>query len=816
MNSLCIRKFTLFFFLSLFSIAAFAQNGSLSGTVTTSDGKPAESVSVAIKGTSKGNLTDKDGHYVIRNVHPGNYTLVASLVGLASQEQSVSVSAGSKVTVDFTLKENAAQLNEVVITSRNANKTTIQVAKMPLKNLENPQVYNTVSADLIKQQGIVNFDDAMRNVPGIARTWESTGRSGDGTAYFALRGFEAQPSLVNGLPSFTNGDLDPANIEEIEVLKGPSRTLFGGNVYQYGGIINVVTKKPYFTTGGEITYNMGSFGMNRVSADYNTPLSATEKIALRINTAYGTQNSFQDAGYKKTFFFSPALTYQVNDKLSFDVLVEALQEERAVAPVFFNSDRSRPLYYKNIASLGLDTYQSFTSNDLPIKNPRFNMQAQMNYKFSDSWKSQTVISRGTSQAKGYYGYIFGNKPLTFDSDGNPLTYDDHLFEQDIHKEDYTTNTFDIQQNFNGDFKLGSLRNRVLVGLDYFNSNIIDNGTGYAPLRYVTPQGGSEPYNPARPVNLSQASVDSLLAGTTPSHSNSSYSTAAVYVSDVINFTPNFSAMLSLRGDYFNSKGEHSDPSDDFHQFALSPKFGVVYQPIPNQVSLFANYMNAFTNIAPIEVTNADGSDPRIKSFHPEHSDQYEFGVKTDLFSDKLSVTASYYNIKLANRVTPLPDNINDYDQRGAVRSKGFELNIDANPVQGLNIIAGYSHNHVCNIVGVPEDFYTEVGHAPGGQGPQDLANLWLTYQFQRGGLKNFGFGAGGNYASVYHVIDNTLTGNFDLPSYALLNASIFYNSGHVRITLNGNNLTDKKYYIGYWSVNPQAPVNYTASIAYKF
>lgn len=818
----CNKKFTLFLLLSLLSIAAFAQNGSISGSVTTSDGKVAESVSIAIKGTSKGATTDKNGHYAIRNVHPGNYTLVASLVGLLSQEKTVTITAGSKSTVDFTLKESAAQLNEVVVTSRNANKVNAVVAKMPLKNLENPQVYNTVSADLIKQQGIVNFDDALRNVPGIARTWESTGRSGDGTAYFALRGFEAQPSLVNGLPSFTNGDLDPANIEEIDVLKGPSGTLFGGAVYQYGGIINVVTKKPYFKAGGEITYNMGSFGMNRVSADYNTPLSHTEKIALRINTAYGTQNSFQDAGYKKTFFFSPALTYQVNDKLSFDVLVEAMQEERAVAPVFFNSDRSRPLYYKNIASLGLDNFQSFTSNNLPIKNPRFNIQAQMNYTFSNTWKSQTVVSRGTSQAKGYYGYIFANKPQldasgssVLDAQGNP-TYDEHLFEQQIHKENYTTNTFDIQQNFNGDFKLGSLRNRVLVGLDYFNSNIIDNGTGYAAMRYVTPQGGIEQIDPAHPIYATQNSVDSLLAHTGVSHSNSSYSTAAIYVSDVINFTPNFSAMLSLRGDYFNSKGEHGAPSDDFHQFALSPKFGLVYQPIPNQLSLFANYMSAFTNVAPMQVTDENGNNPRIKSFKPQHANQYEFGVKTDLFSDKLSVTASYYNIKLSNRVTPLSDNINDYDQRGAVRSKGFELSINANPTPGLNLIAGYSHNHVYNIVGVPNDFYTEVGRSPGGQGPQDLANLWLTYQFQHGDLKNFGFGVGGNYAGVYRVIDNDVTGNFNLPSYALLNASVFYNSGRIRITLNGNNLTDKRYYIGYWSVNPQLPVNYTASIAFKF
>lgn len=687
---------------------------------------------------------------------------------------------------------------------------------MPLKKLENPQVYSTVSSEIIKQQGIVNFDDALRNVPGIARTWESTGRSGDGATYFALRGFEAQPSLYNGLPGFTNGDLDPADIEEIEVLKGPSGTLFGGAFYGYGGIINVITKKPYFTTGGEITYNTGSFGMNRISADLNTPLSKTQKIALRLNTAYATENSFQDQGYKKTFFLAPALTYQVNDKLSFNVLAEVLKENRAVPPVFFNTDRFRPLAYHNIAELNLNNSASFTNNDLPMRNPRFNLQTQMTYKLSDQWTSQTTVSTSTAQSKGYYGYVFGNKPLTFDIDGNPLTYDDHLFEQDIHKENLTSNTIDIQQNFNGDFKLGNLRNRLLVGLDYLHNHVKDNGTGYAPMRYVTPQGDIEQIDPTQPVYPTQHSVDSLLAGTGTSNSRSSYSTYAIYASDVINFTPNLSAMLSVRGDYFDTKGDLSDPSDDYHQFAVSPKFGLVYQPILDKVSLFANYMNAFLNVAPLQVTDADGSNPRTKSFKPEHANQMEFGVKTNLFSDKLSATVSYYDIKLANRVTPMVDNINDYDQRGKVHSNGFEVEINANPVSGLNLIAGFSHNHIVNASDNGTDFYTEQGRSPGGQGPQDQANLWATYKFDRGSLKNFGLGAGGNYAGVYKVINNSYVGVFELPSYTLLNASVFYNADRFRITLNGNNLTDKKYYIGYWSVNPQRPVNYTASIAFKF
>jgi iron complex outermembrane receptor protein len=810
--SVCSNNFTSFtlkkvyltlLFLSLAGIT-FAQTGTITGSVKTADGSPAESVSIAIQGSSKGALTDQKGNYQLRNVKAGQYLLIASLIGLEKQEQRVEVKQGEKLTINFVLKENTAQLNEVTISARNSNKVNTIVAKMPLKKLENPQAYSTVSSEIIKQQGITNFDDAMRNVSGISRTWESTGRAGDGASYFALRGFEAQPSLYNGLPGFTNGDLDPADIEEIQVLKGPSGTLFGANFVGYGGIINVVTKKPYFTTGGEITYNTGSFGLNRISADVNTPLSKTEKVALRVNTAYSSENSFQDAGYKKTFFFAPSLVYQANDRLTFNFMTEILQEDRAVAPVFFNTNRIDPLTFKTIKDLNLDNNQSFTSNDLSIKNPRYNLQGQIQYKISDQWTSQTVISRGSAQSKGYYGYIFGNEAGS------------NEFEQYIHKENQTSNTTDIQQNFNGDFKIGGLRNRLLIGLDYFNRNVIDNGTGYALMRYVTPQGAISYADLAHPVYTTQNSVDSLLAGTGASKSNVSNSSYSAYASDVINITPELSAMASLRADYFVSKGEKGDPSDNFNQFALSPKFGLVYQPVLDKVSLFANYMNSFLNVAPQQVTDEDGSNPRVKSFKPEHANQLEFGVKTNLFSDKLSATISYYNIKVANRVTPLVGNINDADQRGAVKSKGFELDLNANPAPGFNLIAGYSHNHIVNTSSNGTDFYTEQGRAPGGQGPQDLANLWATYKFTRGSLKDFGFGLGGNYAGVYKVVDNSVVGVFDLPSYALLNASLFYNADRYRFTFNANNITNEKYYIGYWSVNPQRPVNFTASVAFKF
>lgn len=815
-----IRIFTNCIFLLLFSASlSFAQTGNIEGSVKTSDGKPADLVTINIKGTGKTALTDKKGVYYLKNVKTGKYTLTATFIGLAKQELAVAVKSGETVSADFILSENADQLQEVIISSRNVNRVTAAVAKMPLKNLENSQVYSSVSSEILKQQAISNYDDAMRNIPGISRTWESTGRGGDGGSYFALRGFEAQPSLINGLPGLTSGNLDPASVEEIQVMKGPSGTLFGASFYGYGGIINTITKKPYDHFGGEIAYNMGSFGLNRVTADINMPLSKTEKIALRVNTAYHTENSFQDAGFKKSFYIAPSLAYEVNDRLSFHVFTEILQEERAVAPVFFNTNRDTTLIFKNLKELNLNRKLSFTSNDVPIKNPRYNLQGQMVYKLSDHWTSQTVISRGNVKSDGYYSYIWDDASL-----GTGGANRDNYFDQYFHKEQQTTNTTDIQQNFNGDFKIGNLRNRFLIGLDYYTRNVIDNGSGWASVRQVTPQssevaidkGGNE----ISPVFLTQALVDkAITAAGGGSHTNIKNSITSAYVSNVLNFSPSLSVMASLRMDYFDSKGDINkakDPTDAYHQFTLSPKFGLVYQPVLDKVSIFANYMNAFFNVNPREVFDDNKVSQGVKSFKPEQANQWEFGVKTNLFSDKLFATFSVYDIRVSNRVYNTPITA---VQGGKTGSKGFDFDLSANPFPGFNIIAGISHSRIKVLkgnTGTPTDFYNEVGRSPGGQGPQNLANLWATYKFGYGKLKDFGFGLGGNHAGVYKVIDNSVTGVFELPGYTLLNASLFYNSNKYRFTVNMNNLTNEDYYIGYWSVNPQKPRNFAASFAYKF
>ncbi|WP_269227550.1 TonB-dependent siderophore receptor [Flavobacterium eburneipallidum] len=694
-------------------------------------------------------------------------------------------------------KDSVSQLKEIEINNKYKYKRekSTTVSKMPLNNIENPQVYNTVTAELLKEQVVTNLNDALKNATGITRLWESTGRGGDGAEYYSMRGFAVQPTMVNGLPAVTNTSTDPINIDNIEVIKGPSGTLFGSSLISYGGLINIVTKKPYSSFGGEINYTSGTYGLDRITADVNTPIN--KDIAVRFNTAYQNENSFQDSGFSKSFFFAPSLSYKVNNRLSFLVNTEISSKNSVNAPMIF-LNRYVPLSFNSMDLFEQNYKKSYNSNDLVMSNPSFNMQTQMFYKLSDQWTSQTVLSRSHTKTFGYYSYLWDSG----DSDH---------FTRFISKGNGQTNTTDIQQNFIGDFKIGSLRNRLVVGVDYFKSDIQSGSSGWVNGGTISlvNQTDTHPNDPTLPSDLTQAGIDDLLKGTFTGNTTAESEVISAYASDVLNITDRFSAMVSLRIDNFKSiaGGESND------QTSVSPKFGLVYQLIPNKVSVFSNYMNGFTNIMPQQVADVNGSNPRLKSFDPEHANQFEIGLKTNLYKDIISATISYYDIDVKDKLMTDPNNINNSIQGGSVFSRGFEVSVTANPAKGLNIIAGFSNNKSEVTKETPNAGY--LGLRPEEAGPETLINLWANYNFTSGSLKGFGIGFGGNYASEYKTLNRSNIGTFALPSYTVLNSVVSYNSTKFNLSLKVNNLLNEKYYSGWSTITPQRPRSLVAGITYK-
>jgi iron complex outermembrane receptor protein len=817
MNLKLYTGITFLFILSLFFLhvpgvyANDAGKGHIKGIVTTSEGKPAAHVSVALTGTSRKTVTADDGAFILRDITAGNYEIQTSLVGYQRQIQNVTVEAGKTSNVNFRLNISDRQLQEVIISSsHNKFKTSASkdVAKLPLTNLENPQVYTTINKELLQEQGIFTADDAIRNVPGITKLWNANGRAGDGGANYTMRGFTTTTKLRNGMVGLVTSTVDAVNLEKMEVIKGPSGTLYGSTLVSYGGLINRVTKQPYNRVGGEITYSGGSYGFNRVTADVNTPLDKEGKVLLRVNTAFNSMGSFQDNGFSKNFAFDPSFSYKINDRLTLSFEAEINYRKATLPPQYFFDATTAQLGVDRADKLGVDYNKTYQAGDIVQTSNNSNFYGTAIYTISDQWKSQTSFSTTSGSSDGPLPYLFlipGNASIR----------------RMVWTLDGSTSNLQLQQNFTGDFHIGSLRNRMVIGLDYLNQRsniryINPNPAGGTALFDTVPSRGPNPnyynFNRDNVNNLYQTQKKAF------TYNYTRYNIYSVYVSDVLNLLDNLMVMASIRMDHFNSQPVNNPvtdiPTKGYDQTSFSPKLGIVYQVVKDKVALFGNYMNGFTNPGYRVAHDEQTGLPAPKLFKPEQANQWEGGVKLDVFDGRLSSTVSYYDIKVKNRIMPDPNlsHPNSSVQEGTQRSKGVEIEINANPFTGFNIVAGYAYND--NKLENAAAIYK--GRRAQSSGPANAANLWLSYTLSSTAAKGLGIGFGGNYAGDNMVTNNAINGAFTLPAYTLLNAVVYYNQAKYRVSVNVNNLANKEYWIGFTTVDPQMLRQVTGTLAYKF
>lgn len=782
----CRMTISLLFLLTCIMVKA-QNTGTITGTIVTNEGTPIEMVSISIKNNSKGDYSDENGKFAIK-VAEGSYTVLFSYMGNKTQEMPVKVEAGKTVNVGniiFDLGDNA--LNEVVVNSmiaKFAQKKSDYVARMPVKNLENPQVYTVIPKELLGEQIAVDFKNVLTSAPGVSGATLGVGSGGTGLA-MRLRGFagaDGAGSIRNGMATNYVSLSDPANLESIEVIKGPSATLFGTNLISYGGLVNRVTKKAHDGKSGEVGFTAGAWGLGRVTADYNTPLDNEGKVLFRVNTALHKENSYKDYGINKTFMVAPTITYNASEKLSVTIDAEYFKSNRTTAYINPSSG-----IISNLNDLNWDWEKSFASNDVTSKAEVLNVFGEVKYKISENWTSQTLGSYART-----------------DNDANYIFLDvyskDSLRRRMMHIPSVFT-TQQLQQNFNGDFYLGQFRNRVLVGLDYTRLTTSDTRSTLNP--YDKSLNGNTTGNIGlhgqdAPIFLDQYN-NKLASASKPSETKRFTRTYSAYVSDVFNITEQLDVMASVRFDRFD------DVQNNYMQSAWSPKFGIVYQIVKDKASIFANYMNGFKNKGP---AIAGPYDEQPSPFKPEHAFQWEGGFKLEFFDKKLNSTISFYHIKVDDKIRSVkPEQGVSYSVQDATQiSKGFEMDVIANPLPGMHIIIGYAFN----------DNKFEKGDANGKRDiatPKHLGNFWISQKILNGTLKGFGIGLGGNFASSSFLdAKNSIT----VSGYGKLDATVFYEYSNFRIGAKLNNITDKRYWLGDYYGETQSPRQFLANITYRF
>lgn len=790
--------YTLLAFLATFPVMA----QTIKGTISSPDKQPIGNINIKLENTTISTLTDHDGNFTLYHVSPGTYTLLATGIGYAATTYNLIVTQGKNNFLSLILNESKLQLNEVAIgsfKSRQQDQASSFAAKLPLKNIENPQVIHTVPQMLITNQAATDLNDIIKNLPGVVKGWAST------TAYYSSRGFNTRNYIRNGVPGFVTADADIANIAELVAVKGPSGTLFGSSLVSFGGLLNRITKKPFDTPHSEIGYQTGSYNLNRFTADVNTPLNKERTVLLRTIAAYHREGSFQDAGFNRSPFVSTSLFYKISDQLKVTLDAEFSTREGTSLPQIAPAGPVQPSSSKRWAehpsALPLDYMRAYSNNSIILKSTNKSVYGQADYKLNSQWTSTTNLVRTAAGNTGNY--------LTFN-----LLRGDSLLVRNV--SNYPTGTNDItmvQQNLNGDFNIGKVRNRLMIGLEFFrnytasSSNALNGRGGRKSFDTLNVRGSMPNYSA-----ISPEAISAKLKGLAPTYSTSTLNTYAVYASDVIDLSSRLSILLSLRADRFQHKGvtnvSTNTTTGGYAQTAFSPKLGLVYQVLPGKMVIFGNYNNGFQNVAP--VNQPDGT---VSAFKPQYANQLEGGIKAEPAGDRFNATISYYRIKVSNTLRPDINRQNFTIQDGTQLSEGIEMDLSSRPLNGLWLNAGFTYNNSRLLSAQP----TVNGLRPVNSGPDRTANFYISYEPAIKMLQGLGAGFGGNYTGRNLIINNTVNGRFYLDSYTLFNLGLFYNHQRYRLALNVDNLTDKRYYIGgFGSITPGTLRRYITTFTLRF
>ena len=697
--------------------------------------------------------------------------------------------------VDTIKNKKGGVLREVIVTA-NKEKKPVSALRSGLKPMDTPQSIQVIGAEIITQQQAIRLSEVIKNINGV---YVSSARGGAQESFFS-RGYDmsANNMFKNGF-RFNSGSIpEVSSLEKVEVLKGSAALLYG-NVAP-GGILNMVTKTPSFKKGGEISMQMGSYSFYKPSIDVYGPLN--DIIAYRFTGSYENSESFRNNVTKERYYINPSFLFTVSDKTEIILQGDYLKD-------YWTPDFGTGIIGKKILALPRNLYLGATwsngeTNQATISGlvtHNFNKDWKLN--FNTSFQNYKRTSKGTERVQ----------PTANGDWKRPLGQNKNL-EQIIGE----------QLSVQGNFKTGQIKHQLFTGVDMENSfsqaytfvftpNTYGNGNLYDFENFD--QGGAIPN------------------GTNTRIVKTNTNRFGIYAQDLISLTEKFKVLAGIRWSWQEAQVETTDlvkktitEDKKRKDLAFTPKLGLVYQPTKD-LSVFASYSNSFT---PNTGTTVD-----LKAIEPSIIDQYEVGVKKDFWRGALSTNVTVYQIansNLAQTAEFKADGTSNTDSSikvlsGETNSKGIEFDIVAKPIEGLNIIAGYSYNDMrfTKTSGLKGSFIEGDRLA---RTPANTANLSFFYTLQSGSLKGVSLGALGNYigkrvAGWNNQVDASLpNGIFDreipLEGYTTIDISVGYEWKKISILCKLSNATNELNYTVHenYSVNPIAPRQVLTSLRYKF
>ncbi len=660
--------------------------------------------------------------------------------------------------------------------------------------METPLNVQVISKQVLKDQQVINLGQALKNVSGVTLGSFASGVGNPGTPsqQISLRGFASETIFRNGfrlqgVSAVGNGgsgsfSREMANVESIEVLKGPAAILYG--LVEPGGMVNVVTKQPLATPYYSLSQQFGSYDLYRTTIDATGPLTQDDTLLYRTNFSYENSGSFRDFVFNDDLFLAPTLKWNISPKTQATLELE-YQHKKFGADVGFVPTIQGQL-------MNMPRSRNYGEYSPGVQDTIF-VGLNWSHQFNDNWsiKHRTAANLADSDipSSSYPVFHFGSP--------------DTVYRINYFNQKTSNNTYSTNLDLTGHFDTAGLAHTLLIGGDYFhietdgsyaNDSAWTNFSGFSSLSSI------DLYNPVHPGNNPP-----VLDSASYFKGNRQADQYGLYIQDQIKLPFNFHVMGGIRYQYIHQTSFAQDAAGTITQQnpttqdAVTPRVGILWQA-QNWLSLYANYAESFG-------ANAGKTWPNSGSIAPTSAEQYEGGIKTEFWDGRLRATLAYYDLTKTNVASTDPDithlcgGIRCSLAVGAIRSRGPELDIQGEILPGWNVIATYANTDI-RVTKTNQDNESYLGLYPVGSRywgvPRHTASLFSTYEFQQDALKGLKFGGGVNLQDGQLACCTSPM--FRIPGFATVDllASYSMKVGKSKVTtqLNINNLLNKYYFTG--------------------
>ncbi len=700
---------------------------------------------------------------------------------------------------DTVKNKKGETLKEVIIISQQ-QKTIVKSGKANIKPLDLPQASMVIGKETIKQQQILRLSEALKNANGIYVSGASNA-SGNNQEELGSRGFtfSGGNTFKNGVR--INGSIIPeaSSLESIEILKGSSALLYG-NVAP-GGILNLITKKPRFDHGGELSFRATEYNFFKPTVDVYGAVNNSNTVAYRFISSYEQGNSFRDDVQTRRIYFNPSFLLDISAKTN--IIIEADYTKDNRTPDFGLTT----IDYK-IVELPRNTFLGF--NWGKFDSEQIGYTTTINHDLSQKWQLKGLFS--------YQGYST-NLLSSLRPNATNLVQPNGDWTRGVQKTDTEQDYSLVEADLNGTFKTGKIKHTLLLGADADQSNTTTlaykNIVWFDKINIYNPQVSFDK-NPF----YANAAIPTMEKNT---NALANVRRAGVYFQDLIEVTQKIKVLAGLRYSYLENTtntltySTSATVETKTHDNIFSPKLGVVFQPTKTN-SIFASYSDSF-------VLNT-GTDKNLNALPHSTINQYEVGIKNEFFKGHLVANLTTYLIDYSNLAqTDFSNgntNTNIKELAGAYQSKGIELDVTSQH-KGLKLIAGYSFN---------ETKYTKSNIYDKGTylrfSPKHTANASAFYTFETGKLRGLELGLQSTY--IGERLGGRLKPNnastpaelarkpIPVDGFLQFDASVGYAIKNFTIRAKLANLGNVVSYYVYDdnTVTPIAPRMLTTTLSYKF